>query len=427
MQSTGNESVGASPTPHPMAPPPYPAQHQAPGSHGEPAIRPPPALAKRLAALFAVIALVGGGVAMAARLSEATAEQEALATARTAAAEAAGQAREVDVVHPAAATYTPLVVLQGSLEPVQAADLGFEVAGRVSRVDVELGQHVRANDVLVSLDRASVGAQSAQTDAAIAVAQANVDMTRDRVTLLEGLVRSGAAAERDLTTARQQLAVAEAQLGQAQASRRSIATVSADHVLRAPFAGVVTRVPRGVGAVAGPGTVLVRIEDLSSLRLRTTVSQSELEALTVGATAVFDGAAGATGTIQSAVRSLDPQTRRAPVEVLVPNTDERMVANAIVRARVVTGAARPALRIPATARRPNGTVLVVDGEGRVTTRAVVAQADLDGSWLVSEGLAPEDRVVVRPAVAREGSIVVPVVREAAAPSPASQPPQADAR
>jgi RND family efflux transporter MFP subunit len=395
---------------------PYPAVMRAHPSESE--LRPPPPLAKRLAVLLGVLALVGLGLALAGRIQEAQGEQTRLAAARTEAAEVAGRAPEVAVVLPASATYTPLVVLQGSLEPVQAADLGFEVAGRVARVDVELGEHVRAGDVLVALDRATLGAQSAQSDAAISVAQANVDMLRDRVTLLEQLTRSGAAPERDLTTARQQLAVAEAQLGQAQAGRRSIATSAADHILRAPFAGVVTRVPSGVGAVSGPGQTLVRVEDLTTLRLRTTVSQSELEALAVGATASLEGHEGVSGTISSAVRSLDPQSRRAPVEVVVPNPGERLVANAVVRARVVVGTAQSALRIPGTARRPNGTVLVVGADNRVEARAVVGQSDLDGSWLISDGLAREDRVVVRPAAAREGQIVMPVEARAEDTTPA---------
>src|SRR5690606_27332460 len=153
--------------------------------------------------------------------------------------------------------------------------------------------------------------------------------------------------------ARQQLAVAEAQLTQAQASRRQIAATSADHTLRAPFDGVVTRVPSGVGVVTGPGAPLVPVEDLSSLRLRTTVNRSELDLIAVGMTATLEGSE-ATGTLRSVVRSLDQQTRRAPVEVHVPNEGGALVANAFVRAHVAVGEPRPALRIPATARRPNG-------------------------------------------------------------------------
>lgn len=371
-------------------------------------MRPPPPLAKRLALLIGLLVVAGLGLALVVRIAASMQEQAELEAERQASADVAGQAARVEVVQPTAAETAPLVVLTGTLEPAQAADLAFEVPGRVASVAVRLGQPVRAGDVLVTLDRASVGAQSAQTTAAIGVAQANVDMLRDRVELLTGLARSGTVPERELTTARQQLAVAEAQLGQAQASRRQVAATSADHTLRAPFAGVVTRVPSGVGVMAGPGAALVRVEDLSSLRLRTTVNQSELELISVGMTAALEGSEAA-GTLVSVVRSLDQQTRRAPVEVHVPNEGGALVANAFVRARVTVGAARQALRVPATARRPNGTLLVVAEGDRVQAREVTAEADLDGSWLVTDGLSASDRVVVRPATAREGAVVSPFV------------------
>lgn len=352
------------------------------------------------------------------RLGEAAEQQSRVEVERAAAAELASQAREATFARPTTAQLTPLVVLTGSLEPVQAADLAFEVAGRVSRVDVSLGEHVREGQVLAALDRASVGVQSAQSEAAIGVAEANVAMLRDRVTLLTRLSGSGAAASRDLTTAQQQLAVAEAQLRQAEAARRQVRSSSADHVLRAPFDGVVTFVPNGTGGMAAPGLRMIRVEDLTSLRLRTTVSRSELEVLSPGDEAILQGS-GAVGTVASLVRSLDIQTRRAPLEVLVPNPEGTLVANSLVRAHVRVGAPVPALRIPATARRPDGSVLLV-GEGeRIEARMIEATADLDGSWLVREGLTTSDRVIVRAASLRAGDVVQPVEAGATDPAPSA--------
>ena len=371
-----------------------------------PAIKEPPPLAKRLALLAAVVVLSALGVFIAIRLSAASAGQAALAERREASAAAAGDAPTVEVTLPQEAELPMMVVLTGQLEPSQAADLSFPVSGRVSRVDVVLGDSVHGGDVLVTLDRAGVGAAAEQTTAAIDVASANVDMIQDRVRLLEQLTASGASPGRELTQGRQQLAVAQAQLAQATAGRRSIATSSADHTLRAPFDGVMTRVPDGIGAVVGPGIPIARVEDLSSLRLHTTVSEEELGLLTQGATAVLE-ATGTTGTVVSIVRSLDTTTRRAPVEVLLPNVEGRLVAHSIVRARVSVGAPIPALRIPATARRPNGTVLLVDATQHVVSRSVEARGDLEGNWYVTSGLSTTDRVVVRPAATHEGSLVSP--------------------
>jgi RND family efflux transporter MFP subunit len=389
---------------------------QEPGEiHGGHVIHEPPTLAKRLALLGAllVVAVLVGAIVV--RMQSAMAEQQQLAVDRDAAAARASEAPEVDVAHPAVAQLTPLVVMSGALEPAQSADLGFEVPGRIARVDVALGQHVQAGDVLATLDRASIGAQANASQAAIGVAEANVAMLRERVELLRTLVSSGAAPERDLTGATQQLAIAEAQVRQAQAGSRAVSTSVADHTLRAPFEGVVTRVPDGVGQVVAPGMAVFHVEDLSSLTLRTTVSQSELEALRQGMPATLEGS-GAAGTVTSVVRSLDAASRRAPAEVVIPNPEGRLVAHALVRARVATGAPIPAVRIPASARRSDGTVLVVASSGLVESRRVEAVADLDGTWLVPVGLTIEDQVVVRAASVRAGVTVRPRLGDGAAPA-----------
>jgi len=397
MQSTGPEEHGVAPAPE------QPRGEVFAGGH---VIHEPPTYAKRLTLLVSLIVLLAPGAAVAVRMQMAMAEQARLETQGEAAAASAGQAPEVDVVHPVAAEMTPLVVLTGALEPAQSADLGFEVPGRIARVEVTLGQPVHAGDVLGSLDRASIGAQAGASQAAIAVAQANVAMLRERVELLRTLSQSGAAPERDLTSATQQLAIAEAQVRQAEAGSRAVSTSVADHTLRAPFDGVVTRMPDGVGQVVGPGAPIFHVENLSLMSLRTTVSQTELEALAQGMQATLEES-GAAGTVSSVVRSLDPASRRAPVEVTVPNADGRLVAHALVRARVAVGTPIPALRVPPSARRPDGTVLVADASGRIEARSVEAQSDLDGSWLVGSGLSAQDLVVVRAANVRPGMTIVP--------------------
>ncbi|MBN8616741.1 MAG: efflux RND transporter periplasmic adaptor subunit [Deltaproteobacteria bacterium] len=392
-----------------------PLREPSSSTHGGHVIHEPPTFAKRIAALVALLVVLVLGGAVVVRMQGAMADQAQIEADRGAAAAAANEAPEVDVVHPVPGQLTPLVVLSGALEPAQSADLGFEVPGRIARVDVQLGQTVRAGTVLGTLDRASIGAQASASQAAIGVAEANVAMLRERVELLRTLASSGAAPERDLTSATQQLAIAEAQVRQAQAGSRAVSTSVADHTLHAPFNGVVTRVPDGVGQVVAPGLAVFHVEDLSSLTLRTTVSQTELEALRQGMPAVLEGS-NASGTITSLVRSLDASSRRAPAEVVIPNADGRLVAHALVRARVATGAPIPAVRIPPSARRSDGSVLVVTASGVIEARTVEAQSDLDGTWLVPVGLTVEDQVVVRAAMVRAGATVRAHLTDGAAPA-----------
>lgn len=378
-------------------------------------------LSKRIALVATLLVVVVLGALLASRLMEETAAETVRVQEREEAAARSREADRVAVVAPVAAEWQPRIALNGTLEPIQAADLAFEVGGRIQRLGVGLGDRVQAGALLAVLDRAAIGAQTAQTNAAIDVAEAQVRLARDRLARVEALARGGAAAEAERVGAQQQLALAEAQLAQARAVRRSAATASAGHTLVAPFAGVVTRVPPGTGAVVGPGVPVLRVEDLSSLRLRATVGEDEIGSVREGATVRLVGSE-ATGTVRAIVRSLDPMTRRAPIEVVVPNADGTLVGNAFARAEIRVDAPVPALRIPGTARRADGTVLLVGGGDRIEVRPVVSHVDDDGSLLVVSGLEGSDRVVVRPSPRlRAGTVVRPEVAPAdPSPSPRAE-------
>ena len=381
-------------------------------------IEPPPPRRRRslVPVLVVSVALtVGLGAWIAVKVGQKQAAERDRAAERERTARAAARATPVAVVTPEVTTWTPEVVLTGTLEPVQAADLAFEVGGRVLRVDASLGDHVAAGQGIAMLDRGTIGAQQAQTAASVSAAEAQVAIAADRLTRVDTLRRSGSAAEAELVGARQGLALAEAQLAQARAARRLTSTTSADYVLRAPFAGLLTRVPSGPGGVVGPGVPIVRVEDLSSLRLRGSVSEDDVASVQVGAPVTIEGSAG-TGTVRAIVRSLDPMTRRAPIEVTVANRDNSLVGNAHVRAHVRVGEPVRALRIPASARRSGGTVVLVDAAGRAVFRAVTAHVGPDGTWLVTDGLTDTDRVIVRPSERLEEGATVPVQ-----PTRAAQP------
>ncbi|MFN7698405.1 MAG: hypothetical protein ACK5U8_10940, partial [Deltaproteobacteria bacterium] len=141
MEPTQNDGA------HGVEPRATPAGIAPDATHGSHVIQEPPVLAKRLALLgvFLVVAVLGGAIAV--RMQGAMGEQAQLTADREAAATRASEAPEVDVAHPAAAQLTPLVVMSGALEPAQSADVGFEVPGRIARVEVSLGQHVRAGEI----------------------------------------------------------------------------------------------------------------------------------------------------------------------------------------------------------------------------------------------------------------------------------------
>ena len=82
----------------------------------------------------------------------------------------------------------------------------------------------------------------------------------------------------------------------------------------------------------------------------------------------------------------------------VPNPDHLLLPGMYVRAVVSVGARSAAILVPqrAVARDPKGntTALVVAADGRVEQRAVRVSQAIGDDWLVEEGLAAGDRVIV---------------------------------
>lgn len=328
------------------------------------------------------------------------AREKAAATERgrelSARREAANLPPEVGLSTPEPFAYNPHFSITGTLDPVQQAELGFNVAGRLASVTVALGQQVQAGDVLATLDRRSVAAQSALAGASVQAGDVQVQMAQDRLRRAEALHQRGATSDQELEAARQAVALATAQLSQAQAQTRVVSTQGSDHLLRAPFAGTITRVPDGVGNVIMPGTGLFRLEDMSALVLRSGITERALARIQVGDAVSLELFPDLRGQVRAFARSLDPVTRRAPVEIAFTNPNGALVGHQLVKGAILSERAIPTMRIPATAIRADQTVLVVDGQNRIASRQIESIVESDGSGIVLFGLTERDRVVTRP-------------------------------
>src|SRR5688572_23365954 len=104
--------------------------------------------------LFVIVAVLGVGIGRRVLVEQKRVATEARRTAQVQATMSAPPV--VQVARPVPFAYDPHFSITGTLDPVQQADLGFNVGGRLMSVEVTLGQHVEAGTVLGTLDRRSV-------------------------------------------------------------------------------------------------------------------------------------------------------------------------------------------------------------------------------------------------------------------------------
>jgi RND family efflux transporter MFP subunit len=233
-----------------------------------------------------------------------------------------------------AATRSGALEIAGDLRPDQAADLSFKISGQLLFVRVQRGDRVRKGQLLATLSDAESRAQLAQTEAAIVQAEAQLGLARDNEARAASLVAANAAPGSQATVVRLQTAIARAALAQAVAARDLAAATLANHQLKAPFDGALVKVPDGVGQIVAPGVALFRLETLDKLVLRSTINEADVDRVKVGDEVAIDTNAGKrlTGKVRLVLRSLEAASRRAPIEVEVPNDNGSLIAGSYVRA-----------------------------------------------------------------------------------------------
>jgi multidrug efflux system membrane fusion protein len=279
--------------------------------------------------------------------------------------------------------------------------LGFRVAGKIVQRQADLGQRVRAGQVLAQLDprdyqlatdaaRAQVTAATTQRDLAAA------DFKRYQ-TLKEQNFISGAELERREAS----LKAAQATLDQARAQLSSQGNQAGYTTLVADVAGVVTGIDAEPGQVVAAGTPVVRIAQDGPRDVVFVVPEDRVRQVTPGSEVVVRsllGGAPLAGRVREVAASADAVTRTFQVKVSVDGADVPPLGSTVYATpKALSVAGTPAIKLPTTALRQQGqstAVWVYDAASGTVVSQEVQIATADGNEaVVSAGLKPGMQVV----------------------------------
>ena len=252
------------------------------------------------------------------------------------------------------------VEIQGTIAPLpdRDAQIAAQVAGRILRVLVREGDHVRRGQPLARIDDAALRDQANQAAAQLARVHAESTLAATSRARVARVFERGIAARQELDDAVARVSTAEAGEAEARASAEIVRRQLDRATVRSPLGGVVLRVFRKSGELVD-GTAaspIVEVGDPSSLELVGTVTAAVLIQSKVGAPATIEVPALPTERLSGIVAAVSPAVDRATglgtVRVsIVLGPGPAPPVGVTATARVAVGRTRSATVVPSQALR----------------------------------------------------------------------------
>lgn len=331
--------------------------------------------------------------------------------------------------------------LPGRTSAFRVAEVRPQVDGIVKQRLFAEGALVSAGQALYQLDDATYRANYGVAQAALARAEATLEAARLRARRSAELVKTGLVSAQDNDNAVAALHQAEADVAAARAELQAARVVLEHARITSPIAGRIGKsaVTEGALVTENQESPLATVQQLDPihvdvtqssaelLQLRKDLAEGKLQAERSAAVTILleDGSRYPhAGTLAFADVTVDPGTGSYSLRIQVPNPEHALLPGMYVRAVIGSGVRPNGLLVPqqGIARDPKGnaSALVVGADGKVAVRPVQVSRAIGDQWLVDDGLAAGDRVIV--AGLQKVQPGLPVQATEAATDPASTAP-----
>jgi RND family efflux transporter MFP subunit len=292
----------------------------------------------------------------------------------------------VESSSPVTHTFENALSFLGTFEPVRQNTIGSDASGKIIKLAIEEGSRVSQGQLIAKVDDEMLQLQLQNAEISIE-GQENDDK---RYT---NLANENAVAGVQVEKTKLGLRSAQVQKKQIQKQLRSTNIV-------APFSGVVTKKMVDLGSVIGPGTQLVELTDISSLKLTVSVPERDIMKFRVGQSVNVFVDIYNNKSFSGKVTNINVQADKShnfKVQITVKNPNSQIMSGMYGSVKLSNTKSITALSIPRRAlvgSSKNPRVYVIR-DGKAVLVSFTAGTS-DGEYIeVVSGLTPKDQIVVK--------------------------------
>jgi RND family efflux transporter MFP subunit len=292
----------------------------------------------------------------------------------------------VEAVNPEVHTFESAFNYLGTFEPYRQNLIGSDASGKVIKINVEEGDRVTQGQVIAKVDDELLQLQ-------LESAEVNIEGQKKDDERYSNLEKNNAVPGVQIEKTKLGLKAAEIQRKQIQKQLKST-------TLTAPFSGVITKKMIDLGSVIGPGSPLVEITDISTLKLTVSVPERDILKFKTGQSVPVKVDIFGDKTFEGKVSSVAVVADRShnfKVQITVKNSNEEIRAGMYGNVSLSNSSSVTALSIPRKAlvgssKKPH--VFVIRNGKAVLTSFTSGTSDGEYVEVVS-GLSKNDQIVVK--------------------------------
>jgi macrolide-specific efflux system membrane fusion protein len=286
------------------------------------------------------------------------------------------------------------VTALGTLQPLEYVDVGTQVSGQLQKLHVNIGDTVKAQDLLAEIDptvyASKVDADQAQLlnlKAQLQDKQSQRALAEQQLNRQSGLIKARATSEDALQTSQAAFKSATAQVASLQAQiQQTESALKGDQAnlgytkIYAPMAGTVVSLTAKQGQTLNANQqapIVMRIADLSTMTVWTQVSEADVSKLRIGMDAYFATLGQPSRRWSGKLRQILPTPEVINNVILydvlfdVPNPDGQLMTQMSAQVFFVRASAKDALVLPLAALQGGGQKAKRDAAGNATSSYTV--------------------------------------------------------